>query len=100
LYLAHSFLATAAYQVEGAYNVGGRSPSIWDVFCENPAHCSGENGTYWFYFFLSFHRGLNSLLGTVADDHYHKVAEDVQLLKDMNVNHYRFVFYCDCTSYD
>jgi beta-glucosidase/6-phospho-beta-glucosidase/beta-galactosidase len=29
-------VATSAYQVEGAYNEGGRGPSIWDTFCHGP----------------------------------------------------------------
>jgi beta-glucosidase len=62
--------ATASYQVEGAYNQGGRSPSIWDVFCEDPKHCSGQNGS-------------------VADDHYHRVMNDTELMHNLGVNHYR-----------
>ncbi|KAJ0976991.1 hypothetical protein J5N97_012465 [Dioscorea zingiberensis] len=27
--------ASAAYQVEGAWNQGGREPSVWDTFCRN-----------------------------------------------------------------
>ncbi|KAJ0976988.1 hypothetical protein J5N97_012462 [Dioscorea zingiberensis] len=27
--------ASAAYQVEGAWNEGGREPSVWDTFCRN-----------------------------------------------------------------
>ena len=29
--------ATASYQIEGAVNVDGRGPSIWDTFSHRPA---------------------------------------------------------------
>ncbi|XP_034246765.1 uncharacterized protein LOC117648371 isoform X2 [Thrips palmi] len=61
--------ATAAYQIEGAWNVSGKSPSIWDVF---------------------FHSRPGMDNGDVADDSYHKWQEDVQLLVDLGVDMYRF----------
>jgi len=62
--------ATAAFQIEGAYNEDGKTPNIWDVFCANTSKCAGENGN-------------------VADDHYHRVKEDIELLKGVGVNSYR-----------
>ena len=73
--------------MEGAYNEGGRTPSIWDVFCEDPNHCSGENGMPLEYYYHC----RSSLLGNVADNHYHLIPEDVQLMKEMNINHYRYL---------
>jgi len=64
--------ATASYQIEGAVTEGGRQPSIWDTF----AHTSGR-----------IHNGDT---GDVADDHYHRYREDVGLLADLGVTHYRF----------
>ncbi|KAK6190480.1 hypothetical protein SNE40_002342 [Patella caerulea] len=65
-------LATAAYQVEGAWNEDGKGPSIWDDF----AHQSG--------------RIANGDTGDVACDSYHKYKEDVQMLKHVGVTFYRF----------
>jgi len=64
--------ATAAYQIEGAVSEGGRGPSIWDTFTRKPgAILGGDNGD-------------------IADDHYHRVGEDVALLADLGINAYRF----------
>jgi beta-glucosidase len=64
--------ATASYQVEGAVKEDGRGPSIWDVFSHTPGK-TVENAT-----------------GDVADDHYHRYKEDVQLMKSLGVKSYRF----------
>lgn len=64
--------ATASYQVEGAVDVGGRTPSAWDVFAAQPGRV--ENGD----------------TGDVACDHYHRYLEDVGLLRDLGVDAYRF----------
>ncbi|XP_050289330.1 beta-glucosidase 11-like isoform X27 [Quercus robur] len=62
--------ASSAYQVEGAANVDGRTPSIWDTF----AHAGNMHGAS----------------GDIACDGYHKYKEDVQLMKDMGLEAYRF----------
>jgi beta-glucosidase len=64
--------ATASYQVEGAAREDGRGPSIWDTFSHTPGKVV-ENAT-----------------GDVADDHYHRYKEDVQLMKALGVKSYRF----------
>lgn len=64
--------ATAAYQVEGAATEGGRTPSIWDTYCATPGKV--QNGDS----------------GLVACDHYHRVSEDIKLMKDLNLEFYRF----------
>jgi beta-glucosidase len=64
--------ATAAYQVEGAAAEGGRTPSIWDTFARVPGAIA--DGT----------------TGDVADDHYHRFVEDVDLIASLGVNSYRF----------
>jgi beta-glucosidase len=64
--------ATAAYQVEGAAKEDGRGASIWDTFSHTPGKV--KNGD----------------TGDVADDHYHRYKEDVQLMKALGVRGYRF----------
>jgi beta-glucosidase len=64
--------ATASYQVEGAFNEDGRGPSIWDTFSHIPG------------------KVVNNANGDVADDHYHRYKEDVQLMKSLGVKSYRF----------
>jgi len=64
--------ATAAYQVEGAAAEDGRKPSVWDTFSHTPG------------------RTYNGDTGDVADDHYHRYKDDVKLMADLGVKHYRF----------
>jgi beta-glucosidase len=64
--------ATAAYQVEGAVAEDGRGPSIWDTFSHTPGKVA------------------NNATGDVADDHYHRYAEDIALMKALGVKGYRF----------
>lgn len=65
-------LSTSSYQLEGAVQEDGRGPSIWDTFAHTPGKIKdGSNGD-------------------VACDHYHRYAEDVQLLADIGVNAYCF----------
>eukprot|EP01004_Peranema_trichophorum_P003377 NODE_2370_length_1601_cov_49.550744_g2037_i0.p1 GENE.NODE_2370_length_1601_cov_49.550744_g2037_i0~~NODE_2370_length_1601_cov_49.550744_g2037_i0.p1 ORF type:complete len:491 (+),score=100.98 NODE_2370_length_1601_cov_49.550744_g2037_i0:52-1524(+) len=63
--------ATASYQVEGAVKEGGRKPSIWDIF----SHNSGK--TY------------KNETGDIADDHYHRYLEDIQLMVKLGIQNYR-----------
>ncbi|HLI06020.1 MAG TPA: GH1 family beta-glucosidase [Ktedonobacteraceae bacterium] len=65
-------VATASYQIEGAVNEGGRGESIWDRFSSVPGNV------------------LNNETGRVADDHYHRFREDVQIMQQLGVNAYRF----------
>lgn len=60
--------STSAYQVEGAWNEDGKSPSIIDM-------CSHPEGTADF---------------KVASDHYHRFKEDIKLFADMGLKAYRF----------
>ena len=64
--------ATAAYQVEGAADVDGRGPSIWDTFSATPGKVQGGD------------------TGAVADDHYARYREDVALMAGLGVHAYRF----------
>jgi beta-glucosidase len=64
--------ATASYQVEGGAADGGRKPSVWDTF----SHTKG--------------RTRNGDTGDVACDHYHRYVDDVKLMADLGIKHYRF----------
>lgn len=64
--------ATAAYQIEGAANQGGRTPSIWDTFAKTPG---------------KIHNGET---GDIACDHYHLLAEDLDLMANLGLKAYRF----------
>uniref|UniRef100_A0A0E0DG59 4-hydroxy-7-methoxy-3-oxo-3,4-dihydro-2H-1,4-benzoxazin-2-yl glucosidebeta-D-glucosidase n=1 Tax=Oryza meridionalis TaxID=40149 RepID=A0A0E0DG59_9ORYZ len=64
--------ATSSYQIEGAYLEGNKSLSNWDVFTHLPGNIKdGSNGD-------------------IADDHYHRYEEDVELMNSLGVNAYRF----------
>jgi len=64
--------AASAYQIEGAAAEDGRGPSIWDTFARQPgAIMDGSNGD-------------------VACNHYHRYADDVQLMADLGARAYRF----------
>lgn len=64
--------ATAAYQIEGAVAEDGRTPSIWDEFCKLPGAIA------------------NGDTGDIACDHYHRTQGDVEILKQLGVDAYRF----------
>jgi beta-glucosidase len=65
-------VATSSYQIEGAVAEDGRTPSIWDTFSRVPgAVADGDHGD-------------------VACDHYHRMPQDVALIKDLGVDTYRF----------
>src|SRR5262245_24866075 len=65
-------VATSAYQIEGAASEDGRTPSIWDTFCRKPGAVAGGDH------------------GDVACDHYHRMPEDVAMIKSLGVDAYRF----------
>ncbi|RXH97657.1 hypothetical protein DVH24_009982 [Malus domestica] len=65
--------ASSAYQYEGAANEGGRGPSIWDTYMHNHPERITDRST-----------------GDVAVDEYHRYKEDVQIMKDIGLDAYRF----------
>jgi beta-glucosidase len=64
--------ATAAYQIEGAWNKHGKGESIWDRFAHTPGNI------------------LNGDTGDVADDHYRLWKKDIALMKRIGLQAYRF----------
>ena len=64
--------ATASYQIEGAVHEDGRGPSIWDTFSHTPGKI------------------VNGDTGDVADDHYHRVESDLDLMAELGLESYRF----------
>ncbi|NXS17264.1 LPH hydrolase, partial [Mystacornis crossleyi] len=65
-------VATAAYQIEGGWRADGKGLSIWDKYSHTPLRIG------------------NDATGDVACDSYHKIEEDVEMLKSLKVSHYRF----------
>lgn len=64
--------ATASYQVEGAYNIDGRTMSIWDTFSRTPG------------------KVLHGHTGDYACDQYHRYQEDIELMHQAGIQAYRF----------
>ncbi|SFS17749.1 beta-glucosidase [Agrococcus baldri] len=64
--------ATAAYQIEGAAAEDGRRPSIWDAFARVPGAV------------------IDGHTGDVACDHYHRMPQDVALMRELGLQTYRF----------
>src|SRR4051794_29125061 len=64
--------ATAAFQIEGATTLDGRGESIWDRFAAGPGNV------------------LNGDTGDPACDHYHRWADDLDLIQSLGLRGYRF----------
>lgn len=60
--------STSSMQTEGAYNIGGKGKSVYDI------REASENTSDW----------------KVAIDEYHRYEEDIKLMKEMGMNAYRF----------
>lgn len=62
-------VSSAAYQIEGAWNLDGKGPSIWDEFCHsNPEKIAdGQNGD-------------------VSANSYEFFLDDIEAVKNLNVN--------------
>lgn len=65
-------VSTASYQIEGAVTKDGRKPSVWDTFSATPG------------------RTLNGDTGAIACEHYHRYPDDIKLMAELGVKHYRF----------
>jgi beta-glucosidase len=71
-------VATAAYQIEGAWDADGKGPSIWDHFTHTRSRIPG------------FSRIKDGSNGDVACDFYHRYAEDVALTRELGFGAKRF----------
>ena len=65
-------VAASAYQTEGAVHEDGRGESIWDRFAPCPATCGPATR------------------GAVACDFFHRYPEDVELMRELGVDAFRF----------
>ncbi len=65
-------VATSSFQIEGAAAEDGKGPSIWDRFCRMPGAIADASD------------------GDVACDHYHRWAQDLDLIASLGVDAYRF----------
>ncbi|MBE7437956.1 MAG: beta-glucosidase [Spirochaetales bacterium] len=64
--------ATASYQIEGAWQADGKSPSIWDSF----SHTAGKIKT--------------AETGDRACEFYTRYEEDLDLMRSLHLPHFRF----------
>jgi beta-glucosidase len=67
-------VATSAFQIEGATHEGGRGESVWDAF-------TAQSG-----------RVLGGATADRAADHFHRMPEDVELMRQLGIDSYRFSF--------
>jgi beta-glucosidase len=64
--------ATSSFQIEGATTSDGRGPSIWDTFAATPG------------------KTRNGDTGEPGCDHYQRYHSDLDLMKELNLEAYRF----------
>jgi beta-glucosidase len=64
--------ATSSFQIEGATTTDGRGPSIWDTFAATPG------------------KTRNGDTGEPGCDHYNRYRSDLDLMKELNLEAYRF----------
>ena len=65
-------VSTAAYQIEGAHNLDGKGPSVWDKFVQKR------------------NKIFRNHTGDIACDHYNRYIDDLYLMHSMNIHNYRF----------
>lgn len=65
-------VSSSAYQIEGAWNTDGKGESVWDTFTQKPGNIPANAN------------------GDVACDSYHRLDEDLYMLRALRVKSYRF----------
>lgn len=65
-------VATSAYQTEGACRKDGKGLSIWDVFTQKPGAIYQNQNAH------------------EACDFYHRYEEDLQIVRSLHIDHFRF----------
>ncbi|QNK03580.1 GH1 family beta-glucosidase [Dyella telluris] len=68
----HWGAATSAYQIEGSPLADGAGPSIWERFAHTPGMMANNDN------------------GDIACDHYRRYKDDVQLMRALGLQGYRF----------
>ena len=64
--------ATSAYQIEGSVRVDGRGESIWDRYSHTRGNIANDD------------------TGDIACDHYVRWRDDIELMRELRLNAYRF----------
>ena len=65
-------VATSAFQIEGALTADGRGPAGWDIFSAKPGAIVDDHSP------------------AVSCDHYHRMPDDVAMMKKLGIDSYRF----------
>ncbi|XP_058760189.1 vicianin hydrolase [Vicia villosa] len=66
-------IGSSAYQVEGASNIDGRGPSIWDTFTKQHPEKIWDHSS-----------------GNIGADFYHRYKSDIKVVKEIGLDSYRF----------